>query len=180
MIEQKMKREEKTDVTQTLQEKIDLYSGMLYKIAFLQLQNYQDAEDVVQDTFYRYIKASPVFESGEHERAWFIKVTLNGCRKVFRCAWYRHRDALPVPELAEESSMEQDLVKREQRRELLAAVFELPGKYREVLHLFYFEELPIKRIAEVTGRKESTVTSQLTRGRELLRKKIREEYQYEF
>lgn len=175
-----MKREEKTDVEETLQLKIDKYSGMLYKLAFLKLQNYQDAEDVVQDTFYQYIKSAPVFENSEHEKAWFMKVTLNGCRKVFRCAWYRHRDTLPVPEMPSECSMEQELLVKERRQELLEAVFSLPGKYREVLHLFYFEELSVRQIMEVTGRKESTVTSQLTRGRELLRKKIKEEYQYEF
>ena len=175
-----MKRQENANEQQTLQLKIDEYSAMLYKLAFLKLQNYQDAEDVVQETFYQYIKAAPVFESREHEKAWFMKVTLNGCRKIFRCAWYRHRDALPVPEVSGDSNMEREFLVKERRQEVLEAVFSLPGKYREVLHLFYFEELSIKQIMEVTGRKESTVTSQLTRGRELLRKKIKEEYQYEF
>lgn len=175
-----MKSEEKANTEERLQLKIDEYSGILYKLAFLKLQNLQDAEDVVQDTFYQYIKTTPVFANKEHEKAWFIKVTLNGCRKVFRCAWYRHRDSLPVPETAAYSTMEQDLLEQERKQELLAAVFSLPAKYREVLHLFYFEELSVKQIMDITGRKESTVTSQLTRGRELLRKKIKEEYRYEF
>ena len=84
----------KTFAENNLQLKIDEYSGMLYKLAFFQLKNYQDAEDVVQETFYQYIRTAPEFENGEHEKAWFIKVTLNGCRKVFRCAWYRRRDVL--------------------------------------------------------------------------------------
>lgn len=162
-----------------LQLKIDEYSGMLYKLAYFQLKNFQDAEDVVQETFYQYIRTSPVFENREHEKAWFMKVTLNGCRKLFRCAWYRHRDILPPQEVTAESSMEKDYLERERRQELLNAVFSLPVKYREILHLFYFEDFSVKQIVEVTGRKESTVTSQLTRGRELLRKKLKEEYQYD-
>lgn len=161
-----------------LQLKIDEYSEMLYKLAFFQLKNYQDAEDVVQETFYQYIRTAPEFENREHEKAWFIKVTLNGCRKVFRCAWYRRRDVLLPQETAAETSMEKEYLAREKRQEILNAVFSLPGKYREVLHLFYFEDFSVKQIVEVTGRKESTVTSQLTRGRELLRKKLKEEYQY--
>ena len=46
-------------------------------------------------------------------------------------------------------------------------------------HFFYFEEMSVKEICEVTGRKASTVTSQLTRGREMLKKKLKEEYRYE-
>lgn len=168
-----------TVAEETLQLKIDEYAGMLYKLAFFQLKNYQDAEDVVQETFYQYIKAAPVFASREHEKAWFMKVTLNGCRKIFRCAWYRHRDSLPVPELPSESNMERLVLEKERRQEVLQAVFSLPGRYREVLHLFYFEDLSIRQIMDVTGRKESTVTSQLTRGRELLKKKLKEEYQYD-
>ena len=55
----------------------------------------------------------------------------------------------------------------------------LPRKYREVIHLFYFQQLSIKEISAITERRESTVTSQLTRGRELLKKNLKEEYRYE-
>lgn len=168
-----------------LQQKINLYSDMLYRIAFLQLRNNQDAEDVVQETFYQFIKNSREFETAEHEKAWLIKVTLNGCRKVWRSAWYRHREDIPEQEFADDrraetgSSMERAILQKEQRREIMEAVVKLPRKYREVIHLFYYQQMSIKEIALVTGRQESTVTSQLTRGRELLRKNLKEEYQYE-
>ena len=61
---------------------------------------------------------------------------------------------------------------------MLQAVWNLPERYREVIHLFYYEELSVKEIARITGRGESTVTSQLTRGRELLRKSLKEEYDF--
>lgn len=162
-----------------LQRKINMYSDMLYKLAFLQLRNNQDAEDVVQETFYQFIKTEKVFESAEHEKAWLIKVTMNGCRKVWRSAWYRRTDSMPEWELPSKSNMEQEAMEKEKRQEILMAVLKLPEKYREVIHLFYFQEMSVRDICDVTRRKESTVTSQLTRGRELLRKKLREEYRYE-
>lgn len=168
-----------------LQERINLYSDMLYKIAFMQLRNNQDAEDVVQETFYQYIKTNKEFESSEHEKAWLIKVTLNGCRKIWRSAWYRRTDAMPEKEIPldrselSESMMEKEALQKEQNREIMSAVMKLPRKYREVIHLFYFQQMSIKEICLVTERKESTVTSQLTRGREILRKNLKEEYQYE-
>lgn len=175
----------KAEDMEALQKKINAYSDMLYRIAFLQLRNNQDAEDVVQETFYQFIKCRKKFETEEYEKAWLIKVTLNGCRKVWRSAWYRHRDGMPEKETAskaepaDSSSMENDMLKREEKREIMEAVMKLPRKYREVIHLFYFQQMSIKEIGIVTGRKESTVTSQLTRGRELLRKNLKEEYQYE-
>ena len=168
---------------ENLQEKINEYSDMLYRIAFLQLRNNQDAEDVVQETFYQFIKNKKEFETPEHEKAWLIKVTLNGCRRIWRSAWYRHIDVMPDGEIAADKEtdggMENDILLRERNREIMAAVMKLPRKYREVIHLFYYQQMSVKEISLVTERKESTVTSQLTRGRELLRKNLKEEYQYE-
>lgn len=163
-----------------IQEKIDQYEAMLYRIAYLQLKNRYDAQDVVQEVFYQYIKYNKEFESDEHEKAWLIRVTLNGCRKLWRSAWFRRTEGMPKQQdMPAESLLEQEVVEREQKRELLEEVWKLPAKYREVIHLFYFEQLSVKEISSVTGRKESTVTSQLTRGRDILKKKLKEEYRYE-
>lgn len=175
----------KTDSLE-LQAKIDCYSDMLFKIAYLRLQNVQDTEDVVQEVLYQYIKREKGFESVEHERAWLIKVTLNACKKVWRSAWNRHRDGGAIEDSAAGNDMpqsgaaglEEELLQAEKNRQILSAVRELPAKYRDVIHLFYYEELSVREIGEVTGRRESTVTSQLTRGRELLKKKLREEYEF--
>lgn len=165
--------------TYDLQLKIHKYKGMLYKIALMQLKNTQDAEDVVQEVFCQYFRKEQKFESEEHEKAWFIKVTLNACRKIWRSAWYRHRSDMPEQDYAAESKMENEYLKKEQRRELLQAVMDLPIKYREVIHLFYYEDLSINEISTVTGRQQSTITSQLTRGRELLKKCLKEGYYFE-
>ncbi len=162
-----------------IQERIDLYSDMLYKIAYLQLKNSEDAKDIVQEVFYQYIKSEKEFESGEHEKAWLIKVTLNQCKKLWRSAWFRHTEGLPKQDLPSENRLEAEVIEKERRRDLAKEVWRLPRKYREVIHLFYFEEMSVKEICEATGRRTSTVTSQLTRGRELLKKRLKEEYRYE-
>ena len=167
-----------------LQKTIDKYSDMLFKIAYLRLQSVQDAEDVVQETFYQYLKRTELFSDEEHEKAWLIRVTLNACRKIWRSAWNRHRsdgDVILYEEFADadsEPGPEESLVAADNSRMLLEAVRTLPAKYRDVIHLFYYVEMSVKEIAEATGRRESTVTSQLTRGRELLRKKLKEEYDF--
>lgn len=183
-ITEKISDKEKQD----LQLKIDGYSDMLFKLCFLHLQSRQDAEDVVQETLYQYLKREKPFESPEHEKAWLVKVALNGCRRLWRSAWYRHRCRQDAGELSESGMcpddcsekdlLEEGMLKKEADRLVLQAVMELPVKYRDVIHLFYYEELSVKEIADATGRKESTVTSQLTRGREMLKRSLKEDFEF--
>ncbi len=179
-----------------LQFKIDRYEDMLFAIAFIRLANRADAEDAVQDTFYQYLrygKSGKSFADEEHEKAWLIRVMMNICRKYKRSAWNRHRDERTPDNPAEAAvrtqggtgpaeghapAPEEQALCRENRERLLAAVMALPARYRDVIHLFYYEDLSVKEIGSLLGRKEATVTSQLTRGRELLRKSLKEEYDF--
>ncbi len=175
-----------TRIQEKLQEKIDSYSDMLFKIAYARMGNRADAEDVVQETFYQYFKASRIFEDEEYEKAWLIRVTLNGCRKVWRSGFNHRRSDLSdleqiSPEQEQETgegSPEEAFLDKERARTVLEAVWKLPVTYRDVIHLFYYEELSVKEIAAILERKVSTVTSQLTRGRELLKKSLKEEYDF--
>lgn len=166
-----------------MQLKIDQYGDMLFRLSFLRLQNRQDAEDVVQEVFYQYIRHGETFESEEHEKAWLLKVALNACRKLWGSAWSRHHSDGEWEEyLAGKkdvpAGLEQDMLDREREAGILAAVMALPAKYRDVIHLFYYQELSVQEIAKITGYGVSTVTSQLTRGRNLLRKSLKEEYDF--
>lgn len=171
-----------------LQQKMDAYGGMLFKLCLIRLQNVQDAEDIVQDVFYQYLKREEPFESDEHEKAWLLKVAINGCQKIWRSAWKRHQSGEDWQEILTTSpdrgtenifsDPEKYSLEREKQRQLLAAVMALPARYREVIHLFYYQQLPVRAIAEITGRGQSTITSQLTRGRELLARTLKEEYDF--
>ncbi len=193
---------EKDELHLKIDEKIDRYEAMLFGIAYLRLENRQDAEDVVQDTFYRYLlhlRSGRDFADEEHEKAWLIKVTVNCCRKCRRSAWVRHRSAQSLEEQlenpsgqgTEESSRkapeavsgypavpEEAVLRRESGEQVLSAVMALPVKYRDVIHLFYYEGMSVREMGRLLGRKESTVTSQLTRGRELLRESLKEEFDF--
>ena len=89
------------------------------------------------------------------------------------CTWWQH-----TGEGALLSEPEEFAVRQEERREVLQAVLNLPEKYRDVIHLFYYEELSVKEISQITGGGVSTVTSRLTRGRELLKRSLKEEYDF--
>ena len=61
---------------------VDKYSDLVYKLAFARTRQEHYAEEVYQEVFLRYIKAKPNFNDENHEKAWFIKVTIN-CSNTF-------------------------------------------------------------------------------------------------
>lgn len=113
----------------------------------------------------RYVKKQPEFESETHGKRWFIRVTINCCNNVFSAPWRKK-----VAELKEELVAEEKEILN-----LGKELGKLPVKYREVIHLFYYEDMSVDDISQTLGRKSSTVRTQLTRGREKLREFMKEE-----
>jgi len=62
----------------------------IYKIAFVYMKNRFDADDVYQEVLLRYLKYRPHFENCEHEKNWFVAVTINVCKSFKTSAWQRH------------------------------------------------------------------------------------------
>lgn len=144
-------------------------SNMVYRLAFAQMKNKDDADDVYQDVFYRYIKYSPDFESAEHEKAWFIRVTLNCSKTSLKSFWKTRACEL-------DDSFEAEPVQEEY---LSFALKKLPKKYSAVLHLFYYEDMSIKDIANALQISEGSVGVQLSRARQKLKLILEKENGYE-
>lgn len=146
---------------------LEMYSGMIYRLAYLRTRNQTDAEDITQDVFLKYISANKKFNDEEHRKAWLLRVTMNCTNSLVTSAYYRHRTSLEeIPE---------EIIEIEEKSELYYAVQSLPEKYRITIHLFYYEDLSIAEISAVTKTKESTVKSHLLRAREMLRNILKEE-----
>lgn len=142
---------------------IDTYKDMVYRAALAAVGNFADAEDIMQEVFFKYFKTHPVFESTEHEKAWFLRVTINESKNLLRSAWRKRRtdtDLSQIPQPREEGSA------------VLEAVLALPEKYRIAIYLHYYEGYSIKEIAVITARSESAVAQHLSRGRKRLEKNL--------
>lgn len=144
---------------------IELYSGMIRRICLYHLKNSADTEDVFQNVFLKYLLNDTTFSDKEHEKAWFIRVTINACKDHLK-SLFRHRTVC-LEELAEETiDMEQE------HREVLEAVLSLPAKYKNAVYLHYYEGYTAAEIAAIVKSKENTVYSLLSRGRSMLKKKL--------
>ena len=146
---------------------IKKYSDMVYRMAYSLLKNKYDTEDIHQEVFVQYMRKRPGFESIEHEKAWFLRVTINFCKNSWKTAWKRK-----VVSLMDEGYEE---VVELQTDELIDIVKQLPQKYRMVIHLFYYEELSIQEIAGILNTKPSTVRTWLTRARARLKRILEED-----
>ena len=146
------------------------FGDSILRYAYTYLHNMSDAEEVLQDTLVQFLKTAPEFESENHEKAWLLRVAGNLSKNRIEYNKVRETDELNDELVAEE---------REDLSFVWEAVKSLPVKYREVIHLFYHEGYQTTQIAKVLGRNESTVRSDLRRGREKLKEVLKGEYDFE-
>nr|WP_300168379.1 sigma-70 family RNA polymerase sigma factor [uncultured Flavonifractor sp.] len=148
---------------------LDTYGNSILRLAYSYLHNQSDAEEVLQDTLLQVLRTAPVLESPQHEKAWLLRVAANLSKN--RLKYNRLRD---TDELSEQLVAEQ----REDLSFVWEAVKALPVPARVAIHLFYQEGCSTAQIASILGRKESTVRSDLRRGRLQLKQILKEAYDF--
>ncbi|MBQ8572588.1 MAG: RNA polymerase sigma factor [Ruminococcus sp.] len=139
------------------------YADMLYRVAVAELQSDMDAQDAVQDVFIKYISAVPSFKDDEHEKAWFLRVTVNRCHDMLRSRKVRlkiHSDIEIEPV---------DSVSKG-RMELFEILSCIPEKYKSTVVLHCLEGLGLQETADVLGISLSAAKMRLKRAREIIRK----------
>ncbi len=140
------------------------YSDMLYRIALTEIRSPEDAMDAVQDVFLKYMKKSILFSSEEHEKAWFIRSTINRCRDIYRKNSVRnHEDISEMENLVASDEVS------EEAKDVLYAVEQLPEKLRTVIVLHYLEGVSVEMTAKALKISSSAVKMRLSRGREMLK-----------
>ena len=145
-----------------MEEVIQREKDLVYRLAFSQCHQKDQADDIFQNVMYRYMKRKPVFESLEHEKAWFIRVTLNCSKTSLKSFWHNKVDEID----------EQTYIFEKQEIDLTPYLNKLSKKYNVVLYLFYYEGYSTKEMAELLHIKENNVRVLLNRARNQLRKEI--------
>lgn len=148
-----------------VEEIVDEYGNMLFRLCIILLCNEQDAQDAVQETFIRYMEHAPAFQGKAHEKAWLMKVAANLCRDV-----YRNRMRHPTVSLDEVS----EYCEMPEQSEVLMELMQLPGKLKTVIYLHYIEGYKTTEIANMLGTTTNTVRKRLQRGRECLKLSLSE------
>jgi RNA polymerase sigma-70 factor, ECF subfamily len=155
---------------------MNVYGHDILKLVYSYVKDKSLAEDLTQDIFVKCFKSLDTFNGKSKMRTWLWRIAINHC-KDFLKSWYNKNVITPGEEEwtfngTNKELIEETVVQREEDDQLLSAVMMLPIKYREVIYMHYYEELPIREIADLTGTNDNTVKTRLRRAKELLKERL--------
>ncbi|AYF05164.1 MULTISPECIES: sigma-70 family RNA polymerase sigma factor [Bacillus] len=160
-----------------IDEIMNKYGQEVLQLVYSYVNNKEVAEDVTQDIFVKCYKSFHTYKGKSNVKTWLWRIAINQCKDHIK-SWYNKKVIVTGDESAymgiQNDSVEQTVMQNAEDRELASAVMKLPIKYREVIYLFYYEELPIKEIAIVIDVKENTIKTRLKKAKELLKKGLEE------
>ncbi len=149
---------------QRLERWVNDYSDAILRMCFVYLRDRQQAEDAMQDTFLKAWRHMAQMSDETGERAWLMRIAINTCHDYHRSRWFKHidlrrelEDIAPAVDASEEDHA------------LLMDVYALPEKYKQVLLLYYYQEMTLEETAQSLCISRSAAHRRLVRARELLR-----------
>jgi len=146
-----------------LEELYKRHIDTVYRLCYMYLKNAPDTEDAVSTVFLKLLKSPKIFQDREHEKAWLICTARNTCKDILKQWWKTRRvDLEDLPEVLTWDN-------QDQAGTALSALLSLPEKYKTAMYLYYFEGYSVREMSDILGRKESTLQTQLAKGRELLK-----------
>lgn len=167
---------------------IDRYSGDIYALLFRITENAEEASDLTQDTFMRALRSIKSFRGDSELKTWLFRIAINESRNRFR--WWKRRrrdvtisldakigdsDTTLSDILADRSiSPEDAALAREREYAIKTALMDIPDVYREAIVLCDVEGMSYEETAAALGIGLGTVKSRISRGREELRRRLKD------
>jgi RNA polymerase sigma factor (sigma-70 family) len=147
------------------------YGDMVLRVAFTYVKERQLAEDISQEVFIRCYQSLDTFKNKSSYQTWLYRITVNYCKDYVRSWSYRHLipQAIVKEEERKVDSIDSQVVRKEENDLIFSEVLNLSVKLREVLILYYYEELTIEEVANILSVKPNTVKTRLHRARKSLR-----------
>jgi RNA polymerase sigma-70 factor, ECF subfamily len=167
-------------------ELVDLYKDKIYHLGYRMLNQRQEAEDVVQETFLRVYTNLDRYDENQKFSTWIYRIATNLCidRLRKRKPSYSIDAELPEGEgtdwhallASDDASPETELILSETQQHIREAIQSLPDKYKSIVVLRYLHDLSLQEISDILEMPVTTVKTRVHRGREFLRKKLESEY----
>lgn len=145
------------------EKKYYMYKDMIYHICYSYVKNSMDADDIVQDVFMKYLNSDEQFATLDNEKYWLIRVTINASKTFVTSSW-KKRVFLDDDLLNRTTD-----VKDYKDTSLFEEVCKLPPKYKNIIILFYYENMKISDISKSLNISESACKKRLERARNILR-----------
>lgn len=149
---------------------IDLYGNDLLRLCYLYLHDLQLAEDAVQETYIKVFRGYEKFQGKCREKTWITRIAINVCKSYLRSPWEQKIFYGDIEAVWGENGKQQEMEMKDDT--VIRAIYQLRPKYKEVILLFYYQELKVAEIAQILGISVSAVTVRLTRAREQLKNSL--------
>lgn len=160
----------------------EAFRDMVYSIALRETKSPSLAEDIVQETFLEMMGSIHALREPEAFPAWLKAIACHQCTRYYKRKETRHELTVDTPENLEilnsiqenrSAHLPEEAADRKELRETLLAMLEqLPDVQSSALRMFYYDELPLKTIAQVQGVPVNTANTRLNRGRLAVKKSI--------
>lgn len=130
------------------------YEVALLRTCYMYLRDRGLAEDAAQETFLKAYRSLDAFRGDCSEKTWLMRIAINTCRDMKRSAWFRYMDRsveierLPQPARTDEFAEADDLTQ---------AIFKLSGRHKEVILLYFYQDMTMREIAGTLNISVSTV-----------------------
>lgn len=149
-----------------IEETIEVYSDMVYRIALTRVKTKEEAEDIYQEVFFKFSSKLPEFKTEEHKKAWLIRVTINISSNYLKSAWKNKNVELNEDIMYEEEKMEE-------LNNVYEEVKKLPQDYQTVIYLYYYEGYKVSEISKIISKREGTIKTWLSRARDILKENLK-------
>ena len=141
----------------------NLENGM-YRLSYSILKNEEDAKDAVQEAIYNAYKNLEKLKDKRKFKSWIYKIVANTSFEILR----NKKNYIDI----EQENIAAEKIDIDTNLTLWKAVEGLEQPYRTTITLFYYEDMSIKEISEITGSKVDAIKKQLSRGRDKIKEVI--------
>lgn len=150
-------------------ELVSLYGNKLLRTSFLMVKDQAEAEDIVQETFIKVFKYIKGFKGESSLYTWIYRISQNLIKDRFKSQIY----TVPYEDNEVDFKTPEEIIINNIDTEILKSELDnLNFIYKQVLVLFYFNDLSIKDISQILDEKEGTIKSKLSRGRVMLKEAL--------
>jgi RNA polymerase sigma-70 factor, ECF subfamily len=153
---------------------INEYGTMVKRLAFSYVKDKSLAEDITQEVFISVYKNLDAFKGQASYKTWIYRITINRSKDMVKSKSFSMISLNNIinPFKKSSTSTELEVIRKENNNKVAESVLTLPVKYREIIYLFYYEDLKIHEIHDITNINTETIKSRLRRGKQLLKNKL--------
>ena len=152
------------------------YEKDLLRLCFVYLKDAALAEDAVQETFIKAYKHLEAFRGDASPKTWLVRIAVNVCKDMRRCAWFRCLKNAAAPDKAHLPQPQEDWALR---FALAQEIMNLPTPLKEAVLLHDYEGFSQTQIAQMLHLSVPTVHRRLKKAYELLKNLLKEGDPYE-